>query len=213
MATLTEVCVWLPGLRFSVLFRSCKANARVKPAKTGHGPHYSKMFVLFCVLFVCMCTVLLPPGGYPIAVNKYIIYYIISYHIIYRIIYNIISRRIISSYHIIYRIVPYIISHHIISYRIKSYHISRHLIIYNIVSNHIIYHVISYHIISYHNMYHISYHIYHIVSYIITYRIISYINAVPVPADNVTPIVILNWQFIQLVLTVTVVPHCTVSTV
>jgi hypothetical protein len=26
--------------------------------------------VLFCVLFVC--TVLLPPGGYPIAVNKYI---------------------------------------------------------------------------------------------------------------------------------------------
>jgi hypothetical protein len=32
---------------------------------------------------VHMCTVLLPPGGYPIAVNKYIIsYHIISYHII-----------------------------------------------------------------------------------------------------------------------------------
>jgi hypothetical protein len=30
-----------------------------------------------------MCTVLLPPGGYPIAINKYIIsYHIISYHII-----------------------------------------------------------------------------------------------------------------------------------
>ena len=28
-----------------------------------------------------MCTVLLPPGGYPIAVNKYIIsYHIVSYH-------------------------------------------------------------------------------------------------------------------------------------
>jgi hypothetical protein len=30
-----------------------------------------------------MCTALLPPGGYPTAVNKYIIsYHIISYHII-----------------------------------------------------------------------------------------------------------------------------------
>jgi len=26
-----------------------------------------------------MCTVLLPPGGYPIAVNKYIIYHIVLY--------------------------------------------------------------------------------------------------------------------------------------
>jgi hypothetical protein len=33
MTTLTEV--------FSVLFPSCKANARVMPAKTGHGPHCS----------------------------------------------------------------------------------------------------------------------------------------------------------------------------
>jgi len=30
-----------------------------------------------------MCTVLLPTGGYPLAVNKYIIYHITSYHIIY----------------------------------------------------------------------------------------------------------------------------------
>jgi len=30
----------------------CKANAKVKPAKTGHGSHSSKIFVLFCVLFV-----------------------------------------------------------------------------------------------------------------------------------------------------------------
>jgi len=33
MATLTEVC--------PCFFLSCKANARIKPAKTGHGPHSS----------------------------------------------------------------------------------------------------------------------------------------------------------------------------
>ena len=52
-ATLTEV--------FPCFFLSCKANARVKLAKTGHGPHSSKLvvicvvlllFVLFYVLFV-----------------------------------------------------------------------------------------------------------------------------------------------------------------
>jgi hypothetical protein len=73
MATLTEV--------FPCFFLSCKANARVKPAKTGHGPHSSyylccSMYCLFCVVLrtVCMymCTVLLPPGGYPMAV-KYIV--------------------------------------------------------------------------------------------------------------------------------------------
>jgi hypothetical protein len=36
------------------------------------------MYCLFCVVlfivFVQMCTELLPPGGYPTAVNKYIIY-------------------------------------------------------------------------------------------------------------------------------------------
>jgi hypothetical protein len=62
------------------------ANARVKLAKTGHGPHsYSLvvicvvrlLFVLFYVLFVCKCV--LPPGDNPIAVNKCIIYLIISY--------------------------------------------------------------------------------------------------------------------------------------
>jgi len=54
-ATLTEV--------FPCFFLSCKANARVKPAKTGHGLHSSKIFVLFyvlfvsfCVLFVCKCV-------------------------------------------------------------------------------------------------------------------------------------------------------------
>ena len=74
-ATLTEV--------FPCFFLGCKANARVILAKTGHGPHSSKIvvllyvlfcFVLFYVLFVCKCV--LPPGDNPIAVNKYIT----SYH-------------------------------------------------------------------------------------------------------------------------------------
>ena len=69
--TLTEV--------FPCFFLNCKANARVKLAKTGHGPHFSTLvvicvvrllFVLY-VLFVCKCV--LPPGDNPIAVNKYII--------------------------------------------------------------------------------------------------------------------------------------------
>jgi len=53
-ATLTEVFPWF--------FLSCKANARVKPAKMGYGPHSSKFFVLFYVLFVlcrsvyCLCV-------------------------------------------------------------------------------------------------------------------------------------------------------------
>ena len=75
MTTLTEV--------FPCFFLSCKANARVKLAKTGHCPHSPTLvicvvrllFVLFYVLFVCKCV--LPPGDNPIAVNKYII---IIYH-------------------------------------------------------------------------------------------------------------------------------------
>jgi hypothetical protein len=31
--------------------------------------------IVLCIVFVLMCTVLLPSGGYPIAVNKYIIMY------------------------------------------------------------------------------------------------------------------------------------------
>ena len=52
-ATLTEA--------FPCFFLSCKANATVKPAKLGHGPH-SPIIVLFCVLFVlcrsvyCLCV-------------------------------------------------------------------------------------------------------------------------------------------------------------
>ena len=75
---LTEVFLTLTEI-FPCFFLSCKANARVKLAKTGHGPHSSTLvvisvvrllFVLFYVLFVCKCV--LPPGDNPTAVNKYI---------------------------------------------------------------------------------------------------------------------------------------------
>ena len=57
LATLTEV--------FACFFLGCKANARVNPAMTGHGPHSSKIFVLFYVLFVLCCSV------YCLCVNVY----------------------------------------------------------------------------------------------------------------------------------------------
>ena len=36
---------------------------------------YCLFYVVLCIFCVCMCAVLLPPGGYPIAV-KYIVYHI-----------------------------------------------------------------------------------------------------------------------------------------
>jgi len=52
-ATLTEV--------FPCFFLSCKANARVNLAKTGQGPHSSKllccsMYCLFCVVLCIVCV-------------------------------------------------------------------------------------------------------------------------------------------------------------
>ena len=47
---------------FPCFFLGCKANASVILAKTGHGPHSSKIVVLFYVLFVlyrsmyCLCV-------------------------------------------------------------------------------------------------------------------------------------------------------------
>ena len=119
-----------------MLFLSCKANARVKPAKTRHGPHTSKL------LCCSVCCFVLCRSVYCVCVCTYVLYYChrvttqlqltnISYHISY-----IVSCRI--SY----------ISHHII-YHIISYHITSHHIIYRI----------SYRII-YITSYHISYHIY-----------------------------------------------------
>jgi hypothetical protein len=144
MTTLTE--------GFLCFFLSYKANARVKPAKTGQGPYSSYFlccstyflccsmsfcvvlcivhFVSFSVLFVLlyMCTELLPRGGYSIAVK-----YIISYHILHHIISYIISYHIyhinhIILHHILYLTTPY----YIISYMI-SYHISYHIVSYHII--------------------------------------------------------------------------------
>jgi len=52
-ATLAEI--------YLCFFLSCKANARVKPAKTGHGPHSSKLlccsiYCLFCVVLCIVCV-------------------------------------------------------------------------------------------------------------------------------------------------------------
>ena len=89
-----------------MLFLSCKANARVKLAKSGHGPHLYRIIVfcvvlvivlcyhLYAVLLYCycvamllfvlsyvliVCTVSLPAGVNPIAVDKYIISYQLSH--------------------------------------------------------------------------------------------------------------------------------------
>jgi hypothetical protein len=75
---LTEVFLTLTEV-FPCFFLSCKANARVKLAKKGQGPHSTTLdvicvvpllFVLFYILFVCKCV--LPPGDNPIAVINYI---------------------------------------------------------------------------------------------------------------------------------------------
>jgi hypothetical protein len=74
---LTEVFLTLTEI-FPCFIFSCKANARVKLVKTGHGPHSSTLrgicvvqflFVLVYVMFVCKC--LLTRGNNPIAVKKY----------------------------------------------------------------------------------------------------------------------------------------------
>ena len=44
-----------PDWGFSVLFLSCKANARVKLAKSGHGPHLFRIIVFCVVLVIVLC--------------------------------------------------------------------------------------------------------------------------------------------------------------
>ena len=77
--------VCLPWLRF---FRAFSSVVRQMP---GQNPQIRStartlpdfcvvlciflFYVVLCIVCVYMCTVLLPPGGYPIAVNKYIISY------------------------------------------------------------------------------------------------------------------------------------------
>ena len=52
--TLIEVFLNLTEV-FPCFFLSCKANARVKLAKTGHGPHSSKLIVI-CVALCIVCV-------------------------------------------------------------------------------------------------------------------------------------------------------------
>jgi hypothetical protein len=71
--TMYSYCMFMYGCSdrfFPCFFLSCKANARVKPAKTGHGPHSYQFLccsMYFCVVLYIVCvymyTVLLPPGG------------------------------------------------------------------------------------------------------------------------------------------------------
>jgi hypothetical protein len=95
------VYVWLPWLRFSVLFPQLQGKCQGKPRKDGARPALflvvvllyvffvllyvflcCSMYCLFCdvlcIICVYMCTEQLPQGGYPIAV-KYIIYIIWSW--------------------------------------------------------------------------------------------------------------------------------------
>jgi hypothetical protein len=51
---LTEISLTLTEV-FPCFFLSCKVNARVKLAKTGHGPHSSTLVVI-CVVLCIVCV-------------------------------------------------------------------------------------------------------------------------------------------------------------
>jgi hypothetical protein len=83
---------------FAVLFPQLLGKCQGKTSKDGARPALFLIFVLFyvflccsmyclfcivlCIVCVYMCTVLLPPGGYPIAVKYIISYQILRYFII-----------------------------------------------------------------------------------------------------------------------------------
>ena len=52
--TLTEIFLTLTEV-FPCFFLSCKANAKVKLEKTGHGPNSSTLFVI-CVVLCIVCV-------------------------------------------------------------------------------------------------------------------------------------------------------------
>jgi hypothetical protein len=52
--TLTEVFLTVTEV-FLCCFLSCKANAKVKLEKTGHGPYSSKLVVI-CVILCIVCV-------------------------------------------------------------------------------------------------------------------------------------------------------------
>jgi len=63
LLNLAEVFLILTEI-FPCFFLSCKANARVKRAKTGHGPHSTTLVVICVVRYLC-CSV------YCLCVNVY----------------------------------------------------------------------------------------------------------------------------------------------
>jgi hypothetical protein len=65
-ATVTEV--------YPCFFLTCKANARVKLAKTGHGPHSSQLVVICVVILLFMFSVLFVLF-YVLFVRKCVVYY------------------------------------------------------------------------------------------------------------------------------------------
>jgi hypothetical protein len=115
--------------RFPCFCLRCKANARVYLAKTGHGPHSSKL----CCSMYCLCRLCCSMYR---SVCKCVLYYC----------HRVSTKFQLNIYHIIYRIVSYHIYHIISSHHITSHHITSH----HITSHHITSHIISYHIISYH---------------------------------------------------------------
>ena len=54
LTTLTSFLDY-PDWGFPMLFLGCKANARVKLAKSGHGPHLFRIIVFFVVLVIVLC--------------------------------------------------------------------------------------------------------------------------------------------------------------
>ena len=152
LCLIVYLCMTTLAEGFPCFFVSCKANARVKPAKTGHGPH-SSLFMYFSMHFLCCSMYCLFCVVHCIFVCICVLYY--CHRVATKLQLNI-------SYHISYNIIYHIISYHIISY-IISYHISY-------ISYHIIY-LIMYHTIPYRTIYIIS-----IISYTISYHTISHHN-------------------------------------
>jgi hypothetical protein len=72
-----------PDWGFPCFFLSCKANARVILAKTGHGPHSSSSVKL---VFVLLLLVLLFYGYFMLLYVYFILFYVILYYSMYSFI-------------------------------------------------------------------------------------------------------------------------------
>jgi hypothetical protein len=152
--------VFLDFFFYPCFLFSCKANASVKPAKTGHGPHSYQFLccsMYFCVLCIfCVVECFLCCSMYCLFCDVLCIVCVYVYVCVLKYCHRVATQLQLNiSYHTIYHISSYHIIYHIIISFIISYAIS-----------YIIYHV-SYHI--YHISYHISYMLYNI-SYISYHR-------------------------------------------